>query len=498
LKTTKRVEARRITKVVAALMTLYMAALAATGCGGGSATSTTSTSASKVQTYMMGPVAGDNIMQQLGTYTIDDNKKTFSQSNYSFSGTQEGAQLNYSGKFTTLSRGLLSLGITYAYGCTGSCSSSTGSWAIELADQAGGLVQLNVPSSSGTQQGFPFTPLVAANDCPNYSTAKTFQFVTLPAALITSSSLTYNRASYYAWDSLLDTAYGSVDIGGSGDTVNFNNIKQYTISGTLLTSYADLSGTPSAYSSITGACSQTFYGTNTISVPVSIAITDPGSSETTTTQALVGIGSSGLLVESNGNGQFESSGNSVSVEEFQPFLGAGTGAIGLPKPSSAIDTTALTGAQYLGFIYSGGVYSSVGSSSTTWSSTVASFGFSSQPSTCSSVATATSTMIYGGDFPSNDPSSATGGYGNCDVAIDLGTQDSANNGLFPSATVYLTKSYTANTAGTSYCFGALCPGSNPGTATAIAGQLNGKYAIFLIGVDKTTNQAWGIYLLQSN
>lgn len=33
-------------------------------------------------------------------------------------------------------------------------------------------------------------------------------------------------------------------------------------------------------------------------------------------------------------------------------------------------------------------------------------------------------------------------------------------------------------------------------AVAIAGQLDGKYAIFLIGVD--SSQPWGIYLLQSN
>ena len=498
MKAMMRTVARRKMKAAAVVMTLCLAVFVV-GCSGGSTAKSTSTS-SEVQTYMMVPIAGasgggTSIMESLGTYTIDDTAQTFTQSSYSFNGTQEGAQLNYSGKFTTLSRGLLSLEISYVYGGYGinSCSESasmsaecgvtystplTGNWAFELAGQAGGLVQL---------KGLPFTPLVSANDCPDYSTAKTFQFVTLPAALITSSSLTYGRGNYYAWDSLLDTAYGSVDIGGSGDTVNFNNIKQYTISGTLLTSYADLSGTPSAYSSITGACSQTFYGTNTISVPVSIAITDPGSSETTTTQALVGIGSSGLLVESNGNGQFASSGNSVSVEEFQPFLGAGTGAIGLPKPSSAIDTTALTGAQYLGFIYGVGTLSSA-NGQFSWSSVVSSFGFTSQPSTCSSVATATSTMIYGGDFPNNDPSSATGGYGNCDVAIDLGTQDSSNNGLFPFATVYLGSSYTANTAGKTYSF----------PATAVTGQLNGKYAVFLIGVDSTTKQAWGIYLLQSN
>jgi hypothetical protein len=34
------------------------------------------------------------------------------------------------------------------------------------------------------------------------------------------------------------------------------------------------------------------------------------------------------------------------------------------------------------------------------------------------------------------------------------------------------------------------------SAVAIAGQLNGKYAVFLLGVDST--QPWAIYLLQSN
>jgi hypothetical protein len=34
------------------------------------------------------------------------------------------------------------------------------------------------------------------------------------------------------------------------------------------------------------------------------------------------------------------------------------------------------------------------------------------------------------------------------------------------------------------------------SAVAIAGQLNGKYALFLLGFDNT--QPWAIYLLQSN
>jgi hypothetical protein len=92
---------------------------------------------------------------------------------------------------------------------------------------------------------------------------------------------------------------------------------------------------------------------------------------------------------------------------------------------------------------------------------------------------------------------ANGGYGNCDFAIDLGAQDSSTNGLFPSATVYVGAGFCPSNGS------AACPPvAQPYhfSAVAIAGQLNGKYAIFLIGEDTTgsPNQAWGIYLLQSN
>ena len=104
-------------------------------------------------------------------------------------------------------------------------------------------------------------------------------------------------------------------------------------------------------------------------------------------------------------------------------------------------------------------------------------------------------MIYGGDFPGNNPGSpgiqSNGGYPTvCDLAIDLGAQDPNNNGFYPAATVYMGAFYAGNGLGTNYYF----------PAVAIAGQLDGKYAIFLLGLDVTgsPNQAFGIYLLQSN
>jgi hypothetical protein len=102
------------------------------------------------------------------------------------------------------------------------------------------------------------------------------------------------------------------------------------------------------------------------------------------------------------------------------------------------------------------------------------------------VAASTGTLIYGGDYTNEDPSTSSSGYGNCDVAIDLGAQDSSNNGLYPQATVWIGAAYAGNTTGNTYSF----------LAVAIAGQINGKYAIFLLGFDNV--QPWAIYLLQSN
>ena len=84
---------------------------------------------------------------------------------------------------------------------------------------------------------------------------------------------------------------------------------------------------------------------------------------------------------------------------------------------------------------------------------------------------------------------ANGGFplaGYCDLAIDLGTQ--ASNGLYLGAKVLIGSKFSANpTVGKStYSF----------PAVAIAGQLSGKYAVFLIGYD--SSQPWAIYLMQSN
>jgi hypothetical protein len=341
-----------------------------------------------------------------------------------------------------------------------------GSFAVELAGQAGGLVQL---------VGQPAQPLVAATQCPSLATPQTYLFITIPAALA-PAGVTPHLAD--SWDPTTETAYGTVDIGSSGNTVAFQNIHQFTLPSEGGTGVPSI---PTA--SMNGACGPTFFG-DIVDAPGQLVVTDPGNGQSTTGQASLGIGvSGGLLVEDNGAGSVNPGPGLSPTLPYVNLLGAGTGAVGLPQPASALATGSIVGAQYFGFIYAAGVYSVNGSG---WSSHLASFGFASVPSGCASVAAPTSTLIYGGDFANGDPSTSPGGFGNCDFAIDLGTQSASTNGLYPGATVWVGAGYAANAAGTTYSF----------PAVAISGQVGGKYAIFLIGVDST--QPWAIYLLQSN
>jgi hypothetical protein len=460
---------QRLARTTCALSGVLMA-FWIVGCGSNTNSSMPATPQQAPQSYFAPYVEGiNNISPSPQIYILDDVAKAFSQETFVLNPTQVGPQVFTAGDFTVNQRGLQSLGILTTYGTLNSSGENTGvyvpvnypapglpgSFAVELAGQAGGLVQL---------AGGPAEPLVAATQCPG-STSQTYRFITIPEP--TSS-----------WNPSTDTAYGSVDISSSGSTVNFQNIHQNTLAGTLL---------PPSALPVTGACGPTILGAVT-GIPGQYIVKNPGAtSSITPPQAAVGIGPTGLLVEDNDNGGEE-------------VLGAGTGAVGLPKPSSALDTGAVVGAQYLGFIFGAGASNSEGSVVAPLSSHLASFGFSADtlPSSCAAFAAQTGKLvngIYGGDFQHtnglDNPSLSPDGFGNCDFAIDLGIQDPLNNGLYPNATVWVGGAgaraiYAGNVVGSTYSF----------SAVAIAGQLNGKYAIFLIGNDST--QPWAIYLLQSN
>jgi hypothetical protein len=413
------------------------------------------------QTYV-GPVTTGSAF----TFSIDHSADTFSQNAfYATSGYE--SYVFTSGGFTPLPNGILNIGVTYGNGglLGGDLYNPPQpiNWALEWPGQ-GGFAGLKGQTVS------PFAPNQA---CPGITTPQTFQFVTFPIASDSAG-----------------TAYGSVSIGTSGRTVNFANISQCSV---LPTSTGACNAASDAYSktSMTGTCGPTSYG-QTISVPDTVTVTDPGTGQSSTPSATIAIGPSGFLVEGNGYSAL------TSPPTYLNILGGGLGAVGLPEPSSPLTASALVAAQYTGFIYSTGAPSlpSQNLGPVSPASLIASFGFPNLQTACPSLpAPQTSTIVYGGEFSNNDPSSSA--YGNCDFAVDLGVQSAKSNGLFPNATVWVGSGFPGNRTGGSYSF----------AAVAIAGQLNGKFAIFLIGLDTAglqrasrgqQSQDWGIYLLQSN
>jgi hypothetical protein len=418
-----------------------------------------------VQTYLAAGVGS------LETYLINQTANNFVATSYNASG----GTIQASGSISPLANGMLDLDITYLPGQIISSPPLTGNWVVEIPGQAA-LMELETTSKFGTNT--TFAPLAPTQTCPSFSSAESFQFVTIPKNLSTQTSVVSN-----GWNPQLETAYGSVSIATTGTAVQFENISQNTFPA----AHGGAAGAPvnPAPAGIATTCSSTLYG-QTISVPNSSTIISPGpGTQSVPPAATIAIGPSGFLVEDSGSPQ---GAPDASIPPYENVLGAGYGAIGLMKPAAPIATSTLASAQFQGILYG----AASGSSSAVASPgfrLIGSFGYANLQTSCPALpAPATSTILYGGEFANNDPSASS--FGNCDLAIDLGNQDPNNNGLYTAATVYVSTGFPNNGLGSAYSF----------PAVAVAGTINGKYAIFLIGVDTigSPSQPWGIYLLQSN
>ncbi len=334
----------------------------------------------------------------------------------------------------------------------------TGAWAVEIPG-SGALA--NFLSVNTTGSGLPVLAAPAAmaenTACPSFSKPSPFLYVTVPNA-----------------NSTTDTAdYGGVNVSTQGSAVTF--AAQPFLIGSL----------EQASSTVTGGCSVTFFGPLT-AYPLN-SFGAPSNLE------LIAIGQSGLLVSSFTAGNAGSSPGA---------FGGGTGVIGVAAPSSPVNISAAVGAQYNGFIYS-----PLSTASSSYDLTVLASAFGDHNASSPACSTLQSSLLanhaqgagtvpvlpsanslYGGEFltasgntVANDPTGMNGSE-DCDLVIDLGAQDSVNNGLFPNATVFIGSNYPPfSTSNAWNCFGTqlVCAVSFP--AAAVVGQVQGQYVIFVVG-----------------
>jgi hypothetical protein len=429
------------------------------GCGQTARPVATTSSSTSVYSYFGGPfnVAGPSDFAR-STSTFDHSADQIGVSGFVTSATAQVPTAIMNGSFVNAGTGFLK--ITENFATTSSVIAAqnpplTGAWAMEIpgAGVLANLLNVNNSTSAVSVLAAP-TAMAENTTCPNFANAAQFLYVTVPKA-----------------SNVRDTAdYGGVDISTQGSAVTFST--QPFLVGPI----------EQPASVVTGGCSTTSLGSLT-AYPLNSFAT-PSNLE------LISIGASGLLVSS-----FSTIGSGTSPGAF----GGGTGVIGVAVPPSPVDIGAVTAAQYNGFIYA-----PLSTAHESFDITVLASAFGDNAATsqaCSTLQTSLAAnngngsgsvpalpshnSLYGGEFLTttstgtvNDPTGASGSE-NCDVVIDLGAPDSATNGLFPNARIFIGSNYPPFSASNPWtCAGATCALSFP--AAAVVGQVQGRYVIFLV------------------
>jgi hypothetical protein len=371
-----------------------------------------------------------------------------------------------SGSFTSANTGFLAVSENFATTNSGYGPQNpplAGAWAVEIPG-AGALANLlsvqTVQSGTGSIATIVTAAPAAMVDntaCPDFPGQTTFLYVNVPNPFTVSSIDTSN--------------YGTVGIATQGSDVTFS-ATPYLI--------GHLPGTASV---VTGGCSISTLGAVT-SYPLN-SYGQPSNVE------LISVAKSGLLASS-----FNSTGSVSTVGAF----GGGNGVIGVQEPSSPVDVSAVIGEKYNGFVYApnnavtgtyditvlASAFGNHAGDSPACSALQASLAANHGGGAGTVAALPSPNTIYGGEFLTvgssssvNDPSGALGSE-NCDVAIDLGTQDSTSSGTFSNATIFVGSNYPPFSASNPWnCFGttSVCAVSFP--AAAIVGQVQGQYVIFV-------------------
>lgn len=401
----------------------YMVLLGS-GCGGGGGTS------NNTQTGLAAPPAPSQINSYIGTtghiWSTKINR-TSNQVNGEDT-THYGTQLAGAivGKFNSLA-GYLDISLTTA---PAEFTGQTIGFALEMPGQAALIRYGDIT--------YPLIPLAPTNGCTAIGGTVTYNYITVPGA-----------TSPPSWLPNTDSTYGTFQVATDGTNWSFSNITQFTLTGTSPANPG--TGLPAGFCGI---------GTNGYAVTAASNATNPPVATVT-----MGFGPTGFFLEDNGSAQGLPAGVVPSNA-----LGAGVGAIGGIQPSSSLNTLSVVGLQYLGFYYEPGIRGQEAPVTQ-----LASFGCAG--SNCPTPPS--STAIVGGVFPNTggtspveDPTQPAAQ----NVTIDFGTQDSNNNGLYPSATVTVS--------------GIQFP------AAAVVVTLKNSYAIFLIAQDTVNNVPLAIYLFQ--
>jgi hypothetical protein len=484
---TNILSSRRCDHILSTLLVGFCFALVGlSGCGQTSPPPVTTPAADQVNSYFSGPFAVSGSDLGKSSSTFDHSTKQIGVS--ALSSTQVPTEIMY-GSFLPADTGFLN--VTENFATTGSGlivpenPPIPGAWAVEIPG-AGVLANFLSLHSAGSGLSVSAAPAAMAENtaCPNFTSQTPFVYVTVPKTNLTG-----------------DTAdYGTVNISVQGSDVTFNSTPFL------------IGAVAGAGSTVTGGCSNsnlgalTAYPLNSFGTPANLE--------------LISIGASSFLVSSFSN----AGGGGGGV------FGGGSGVLGVAEPSGPVSVSAVVGAKYNGFIYAplDGVQPN-------YDITVLASSFGDYVATsaeCSALQSSlmanngqgdktvpvlpSANSIYGGEFltitgtgPVNDPSGANGPE-NCDTAIDLGTQDSTTNGLFPNATVFIGSNYPPfSTANHWTCpdTGSICAVSFP--AAAVVGQVQGQYVILVVASAGTTpaaqlpnsngsrqSQPVGIYLFQ--
>lgn len=467
------------------LLGLCIAALGSGGCGQ-TATPVTSPATGQVDSYFGGPfnVSGSDFGKSSAVF--DHTTNQIGVSAFLSTTTAQVPTSILNGTFARADTGFLS--ITENFATTGSGvliaenPPITGAWAVEIPG-AGVLANYLNLQSAGSGVAASAAPVAMAENtaCPNFASQTPFLYVTVPNPSLTS-----------------DTAdYGRVNISVQGSAVTFG------------TTPFLVGPVAQPASTVTGGCS-----TSNLGALTAYPLNSFGSASNSD---LISIGASSFLVSS-----FTNTGGGG-----RGAFGGGSGVIGVAEPSQPVNVSAVIGAQYNGFLYA-----PLNAPNQNYNSTVLASAFGDHTASslaCSALQTSlmanngqgantvpvlpSANTLYGGEFLTitgtgevNDPS-GTSGSENCDVAIDLGTQDSATNGLFPHATVFIGSNFPPFSSSNPWICsqtGSVCAISFP--AAAVVGQVQGQYVILVVASAASSppaqlpggaqNQPIGIYLFQ--